>query len=405
MNYQADITIVGGGMAGAALALALAKETQWDIALVEATSGPAPKNNPDAGKVLDSRVVALNDASIAWLESLGVWPGCDQQYCCAYQKMQVWDGEGTGSVEFDAAAEHCDQLGVIVENHYLLTQLWQALQAIGRIQLITGEPVNTVGFSDSLGGKQTITLASGAKIKSSLIVAADGAESLMRKAAGLVVTEKPYGHRALVATVQIENPHQNRALQRFSQSGPLAFLPLPSIAEKHYCAIVWSQLEAQASFLQQLDDAAFMQAVERAIEGRYGRILAVHHRAAIALKERHAQQYYRDGLVLLGDAAHTLHPLAGQGVNLGFADAKALFEELQRAQVRCLPLAEPSILARYQRQRRGHNAMAIQAMAGFKSLFESQNPWLGLARNEGMRVFNKVPWLKQQAIKAARGVL
>ena len=401
MNYQADITIVGGGMAGAVLALALAKETSWDIALVDASATGEPAGD---SLVVGSRVVALNEASIDWLDALGVWQGLKPTHSCPYQKMVVWDGEGTGEVEFDAAAEHQEQLGAIVENDHLVAELWRALRATGRIHEVTADAVSEVFFADG-DDRHSLLLRSGARIKTALIVAADGAESFIRKTAGLDTTEKDYGHSALVATVETELAHEGMALQRFSQSGPLAFLPLPSVEGKHYSAIVWSQQQGVAQELHALSDADFTLRLERAIERRLGNVLAVHHRATHPLKERHAQSYYRDGLVLIGDAAHTLHPLAGQGVNLGFADAKALVVELQRAQMRGLALAEPSILARYQRQRRVHNATAIKAMSAFKLLFEAKNPMAGLLRNEGMRLFNQMPWLKRQAIKVAQGSL
>ena len=401
MSCQADITIVGGGMTGAVLALALAQETTWDIALVDAG---ATEGHVSDSLILGSRVVALNEASIDWLDTLGVWGALKSTHYCPYQKMAVWDGEGTGEVVFDAAAEHQEQLGSIVENSHLIAELWCALRATGRVHVVTADAVNEVVFAEG-GERHSLLLDSGARIKTTLIVAADGAESFIRKEAGLNVDEKDYGHSALVATVETELAHNGVALQRFAQSGPLAFLPLPSVDGKHFSAIVWSQQQVIAQELHDLGDVDFALKLEQAIERRLGRVLAVHHRGMHPLKERHAQNYYRDGLVLIGDAAHTLHPLAGQGVNLGFADAKALVAELQRAQTRGLALTEPSLLARYQRQRRVHNATAIKAMSGFKLLFEATNPMVGLLRNEGMRLFNQMPWLKRQAIKLARGSL
>ena len=402
MNYQTDITIVGGGMAGAALALALAQETQWNIALIDA--GASGDKAATAPPVLASRVVSLNEASIDWLTRLGVWPELQAAYYSPYQKMVVWDGEGTGEVTFDAADEHQTQLGTIVENNHLLTRLWGALQATGRIHVVTADAVSDVVFSQGQA-KHCVGLKSGSKFKASLVVAADGAESVVRTMAGLGVSENDYGHSAIVATVETQHAHDGVAFQRFSNTGPLAFLPLPSKEGKHYCSIVWSQQQTVADELLALDDAAFVLKLERAIEHRLGRVLSVHNRAAYPLKERHANSYYRAGLALIGDAAHTLHPLAGQGINLGFADAQALATELKRAQTRGLPLAEPSVLTRYQRQRRAHNTAAIKAMAAFKVLFEAKSPMVGLLRNEGMRLFNQMPWLKRQAIKVARGSL
>jgi 2-octaprenylphenol hydroxylase len=418
MIAKVDITVVGGGIAGAALGLALAKKTRWNLALVDSVG---PLNLSDRSmsnsvidsrvidgrgidsRVINSRVVALNEASIQWLKDLDIWPSIEGPRACAYRQMRVWDGEGTGEVCFDAAAIHESQLGVIVENNHLINQLWLGLQATGRVQTLIGDGVTNIAFKQGQSKSRCeLLLASGARLQTQLTIAADGAESAVRKASGIAHSSVDYGHHALIATVQVRQPHNGCALQRFSTQGPLAFLPLASQGDKHFCAIVWSQTHDQAQALQAMDDETFKRALARAIEWSGGDIPAVYHRAAIALKERHAESYFQQGVALIGDAAHTLHPLAGQGVNLGLADAKALFEELQRAETRGLSLSEPSILARYQRERRAHNSATIKAMRVFKTLFEQQNPWITLLRNEGMRAFNASGWLKQQAIKVAR---
>ena len=398
MNYQADIVVVGAGMAGAALALAISQQTPWNLLVVSAQAADAAP----ASDIINSRVVALNGASVEWLNALDVWPQIAAERTCPYRKMTVWDGEGTGRVDFDAAANHATELGFIAENAHVVACLRQALEASGKVQLLQGATVAQVTLAAE-DAEHTLLLSSGQRIKTSLVIAADGAESFIRKAAGIKLYERDYGHAALVATVQTTQFHQYTAYQRFSHQGPLALLPLPSLGQQHFCALVWSQQSDMAQNLSALEDAAFAQAISRASEQALGDIVAVHHRAQLPLKERHASSYSCAGVVLVGDAAHTIHPLAGQGVNLGFADAKALTTELTRAHARSLALTEPSILARYQRQRLAHNMAALKTMAAFKTLFEQQNPYVGLLRNQGMAWFNRMPWLKQQAMRIAQG--
>lgn len=397
-----DIAIVGGGMAGAALALALAKNGSYQVALIEQHAAPSfqPSKAP-----LDSRVVALNAASLEDLAALDVLQYLPADACCAYQAMQVWDGEGTGEVGFDAASQHASTLGSIVENNALVYALWQALQSCSNVQILTQHTVSQL----QAGSPVRLTFEHGETLKAALVVAADGAHSRIRELAGFSVTSHAYEHTALVATLQFAKPHGHCAYQRFSQTGPLALLPLPSANEAgetepaHYCALVWSQASAKAQALQALDDAAFAAAVSRASEAVLGEVLAVHHRQSLPLAARHAACYYQDGVVLVADAAHTIHPLAGQGINLGFADVRALCAELTRARARGLALSEPSIYRRYERSRRSHNQVALWAMQGIKSGFELDHPAAVVIRNQGMRLFNRSGWLKKHAIAFAQG--
>lgn len=395
-----DVAIVGGGMAGAALALSLAKAGQCQVALIEKHSAPAYRQ---AKAPLDSRVVALNSASLEWLTALEVLTHVQNTAFCPYQAMQVWDGEGTGSVGFDAATEHSDSLGAIVENHALVYALWQALQQYSNVQIITDCAVTSV----QSGSPLKIALDNGQTLKAGLVVAADGANSPVREQVGFSVDSYAYDQMALVATLQVEKPHGQCAYQRFSQTGPLALLPLQSEqtedGQAHYCALVWSQAIDAANELQALDDPAFAAAVSRASEDVMGRVIAVHHRQCLPLAARHATRYFQEGVVLVADAAHTIHPLAGQGINLGFADAQALSSELNRALERGLALSEPSIYRRYERKRRTHNQVALWAMQGIKTGFELSHPAAVIARNEGMRLFNRSQWLKKQAVSFAQG--
>ncbi|WP_054113338.1 FAD-dependent monooxygenase [Marinagarivorans algicola] len=404
MAIQTDIAIVGGALAGATLALALAKHTQWRITLITGSALPSANLRESAEEdIASSRVVALNETSLRFLTQLGINPLAQPHTHCTYRDMHVWDGEGTGEVNFSASDNHVERLGVIAQSEALVSELLQGVAGQSRIQMIANNPV--VAFSEGNDGVKVIGLSSGERVKANLVVAADGAHSFIRDAANIPVQKKPYGQSAIVATVELERGHNAAAYQCFSSDGPLAFLPLPSVGDKHYCAIVWSQDNNKAHALSQLDDSALALALERGIEKRLGRVLGVYHRALIPLLEQHAEQYGTRGVVLVGDAAHTLHPLAGQGVNLGFADVSVLVDELGRAERRGLSVQAPCVVTRYQRRRKLHNAAAIKAMALFKMSFEQRSPYFTLLRNTGMHIFNQSTHLKKRAMALAAGTM
>jgi 2-octaprenylphenol hydroxylase len=216
--------------------------------------------------------------------------------------------------------------------------------------------------------------------------------------------ESDYGHRAIVTTVEVEHSHQDTCWQRFLASGPLAFLPLPGADGRHYCSIVWSLQEDLVDDLLALDDAAFCVALECAFEGRLGDVLACARRAAFPLRQRHAIDYVQAGVALVADAAHTIHPLAGQGINLGLQDVAVLAREVLAGHTLGSSPGELALLKRYQRQRKGENLVMMAAMDGFKAMFEQQALPLRWLRNAGMRGIGRIAPLKQQIIRHAMGV-
>lgn len=396
-----DIAIVGAGIAGSALALAL-RDSGWSVALIEAGEARAP--DLPAGRELldfDRRVVALNPRSCRFLDQLGAWSAVAAYRCCPYRHMSVWDGEGTGCVEFDARETGDQELGVIVENRVLVRALLEALGGQRDLQWLAPE---TVAACRPTAAGWRLELASGKTLESALVVAADGALSPLRDMAGFATREWDYGHRAIVATVELAAPHGDTAWQRFSRTGPLALLPLPGTAQRHFCSIVWSQREARAAELLALDDEGFRAALEQACERRPARILACSPRVAFPLRQRHALDYVQPGLALVADAAHTIHPLAGQGLNLGLQDVAVLAQELHRARRRGLAPGDLSVLRRYQRQRKGDNLAMMAAMEGFKRLFELPASPLLWMRNEGMRLFDRAAPLKRQVMRRAMGL-
>ena len=341
------------------------------------------------------------------MRRIGVWEDVVKLRACPYFDMEVWDGDGTADIHFDCAEIYSDNLGHIVENSVLLSQLQQRLLRNKQVDYRSGCKVVNLEVGEANNGvtrRGTLTLSNGETLRASLVVAADGAKSPLRTMAGIATREWDYRQSAIVTSVRHEQSHQFTAWQRFSTDGPLAFLPLSRDGqEAHWSSIVWSLDTPVADANMQLDDQAFAAELQRAFESRLGPITEVDRRHCIALRQCHARRYYHDAVVLVGDAAHSIHPLAGQGANLGFYDAQTLAEEAGRALARGLSLADLSIRQRYERQRKPHNLAAMAAMEGFKRLFGSRALPLRLLRNEGLRQVNRLPWLKDQFAKFASG--
>ncbi len=397
-----DLIIVGAGLAGGALAVALA-DLPLKVALIE---GQAVREGwpPLEESVFDydGRVSALTEGSREFLDQLGVWSEICDRRVCAYTDMEVWDGEGTGRIHFAASEVKRAALGHIVENRLLNAALMNRLRDSAGVKCYFANPVASL---EKQSGGVALTLADGRVLRSPVVVAADGANSRIRDWAGFVTREWDYHHHAIVATIETAEAHQNTAWQRFQPEGPLAFLPLPDMAgEQRYSSIVWSALPEQAEQLMALDDEAFCRELGAKFEYRLGNIIACSRRLSFPLRQRHAADYVSDGVVLLGDAAHTIHPLAGQGINLGFQDAMVLAEECRCAHERGLSLIESGVLNRYQRRRKGGNLAMMAMMEGFQHLFETPVMPLRLLRNSGMSWLNKALPLKRQIIAKAMGI-
>ncbi len=397
-----DIVIVGAGIAGSALAAALAGQG-LDIALVEARPLTPPTLPADLDlAAFDPRVSALTPRSRQFLERVGAWQAIADYRLLAYRHMTVWDAEGTGAIEFDCTELSAPALGYIVENRAIVNALLERVLAAPDVTCLS--PASPAACRRLDPGLLALDLEAGATLQTGLLVAADGALSRVRELMNFTTREWDYGHRAIVATVQTERPHQDTAWQRFLASGPLAFLPLPGEDERHYCSIVWSLREELVDPLMALDDAGFCAELENAFERRLGRVLAVSRRAAFPLRQRHAVDYVQPGAALVADAAHTIHPLAGQGINLGLQDVAVLAEEILAARERGVAPGRIEVLRRYQRRRKGENLLMMAAMDGFKYLFEQQALPLRWLRNAGMRGVGRLAPLKQRLMRQAMGV-
>jgi 2-octaprenylphenol hydroxylase len=394
-----DIAIVGGAMAGSALACALAN-SDYRVVVIE----NAEAKNFSINEFFDPRVVALNGASRQFLEQLGVWAFISEQRLSPFESMQVWDAEGTAQVCFAAAELQQAALGYIVENSLVVAALQRRLQDANNVRWLCPDAVVALRDGPDVAGCE-LTLQRGGTVRCQLAVAADGALSSVRRMAGIKTVEWDYGHTAVVASVRTEKSHERMARQRFMASGPLAFLPLrANDGDEHWSSIVWSTSPEAAQVLLDLPEAEFAVQLGRSFEHRLGQILEVRGRFAFPLRQRHAQAYQSGHVALVGDAAHTIHPLAGQGVNLGFMDVKVLAEELLDARQRQLSPAHPAVLKRYQRRRRGANLTMTATMELFQRLFARRELPLRWLRNTGMHGIESLPAAKREIMRRAMGL-
>lgn len=406
-HQSADIIVVGAGIVGTACVAALTHTARQPgpcrVFWVAPPAPEAPAGADTGPHSFDVRVVALTEASRQLLDNLGVWPAVTAARACPYTHMHVWDGEGSAAIDFDSAELRTPALGHIVENRVLTRALTGVLPQ--------GEPL--VRFTQKVASLQRgcsgqvtgVVLEDGTALNAPLVIAADGARSPLRAMAELPVREWSYGQKAIIATVQTENPHQHTAWQCFMATGPLAFLPLSdgTTGPQHYSSIVWSADTPFADKLMAEADSDFAHTLARAFEQRLGAVTAVGKRYAIALEQRHARRYFAPGLVLVGDAAHSIHPLAGQGVNLGLLDVACLLDELQRATRRGLTFGDTAALKRYQRQRMTHNLTMMAAMESFKRSFGARRPEIVWARNRALSLAAGLPLVKNALARYAMG--
>ena len=397
MEMRADVLIVGAGMVGSALALAL-KDSGLKIVLLD--GGPLSVKPFSGDDAFEPRVSALSAASQRILQRLGAWDGIVARRVSPYSHMHVWDGSGTGQIHFSAASVHAEVLGHIVENRVVQDALLDSLQGVD-VELLANARLEQMRRS---GDDWLLTLADGRTLRAPLVIAADGANSAVRRLTGCQTREWDYMHHAIVASVRCAQPHQQTAWQRFTDHGPLAFLPLQRDGQQDWCSIVWSTTPEQAQHLMALEDDAFCRELALAFEGRLGPVLSADSRVCVPLRQRHAKRYVAEGLALIGDAAHTIHPLAGQGVNLGFLDAAVLAQVILHAVDRGERLADVKVLSRFERRRMPHNLALMAALEGFQRLFQADSLSARLLRNSGLKWVNQMPEAKALFVRQALGL-
>lgn len=385
-----DVVVVGAGMVGAALACALG-DSRLKVAIIDGRAPAAPL--PDE---FDLRVSAITLASRTLFENLGAWQAMRARRVAPVEAMQVW--EGGRELVFNAAdiGEAC--LAYIIENGVIQQALTERLRAFTNVQALWPVKIDAIEMNDAAA---TVTLNDGRRLEARLLIGADGAESAVRRAAGIDTRRRSLEQKAIVATVRTEQPHANIARQHFLSTGPLAFLPL---AQANTCSIVWSADTARADALMTLDDAAFTAQLETAFGDRLGRVVSVSRRQALPLALSHARCYSAPRAALIGDAAHTVHPLAGQGVNLGLLDAAVLAEAVLDAAARGRDIGAPALLRRYERARRGGNLEMIATTGGFRYLFGNEQPLLRRLRGAGLGLTERMPPLKRFFMRRAAGL-
>ena len=387
-----DVIVVGAGLVGASTALMLSKHS-LSVALVEANV-PQPNDS-----LFDLRVSAITLANQRRFVAQGLWPAM-QARASAFRQMHVWDASGTGELHFDSADIGEPTLGYIIENRVMQKAFDTALAqqtAVTRYM-----PAHCEALRIDASGVQLV-LSTGEQLTAQLVIGADGSRSWVRTMAGIAVRGWDYDHHALVTFVKTEKPHQETAAQRFLPTGPLAFLPL----DDGYSSIVWSTSPAKAARLKALPDADFKVELADAFEQRLGAVLETGPRAVYPLRFFMTDAYVQSRLLLVGDAAHTMHPLAGQGVNLGFADVHALDDLLGEALASkrgAQAIGDHSLLRKYERARKADNLPMLFAVDSFQRLFGSDLQLIQWLRNSGMSILDKVPPLKNTLLQQAMGL-
>ncbi|NOQ37033.1 MAG: 2-octaprenyl-3-methyl-6-methoxy-1,4-benzoquinol hydroxylase [Methylococcaceae bacterium] len=390
MTQNFDIIIVGGGMVGAAVACGLGG-SHLKVAIIE-------KNIPEAfadEQAHDLRVSALSIASKNILETVGAWQGVLNRRYCPFKRMRVF--ETAGDTEFCSDDIQRDELGFIVENRVTQLALLDRLQKFENISLFAPHSISKIDYSLT---ETLIELDDGQQLKTKVLVAADGGQSRVRQTVGLGVTSWDYEQHALVIYVETDYPQQDITWQRFTPSGPQAFLPLTD----NYGSLVWYNSADEVRRLKALSHEALKQELTAAFPDCLGELTQILAVASFPLKRQHAQHYVKQGVALVGDAAHMINPLAGQGVNIGLLDAAALAEVLIEAANNKEDIADVSVLKRYEDLRRNENLKMMTVMDAFYRLFSNDIAPVKFLRNLGLGLAERVSPLKNRVMKAAMGL-
>lgn len=397
MKDRFDVVIVGAGVTGLAVAALLAQGDRGGrlrVTLVDAGERPAY-----SGGDVALRVSAIATGSADLLAGIGAWGTVRAARACAYEHMRVWDEsrpvDSGATLHFDAAEFALPQLGFIVENELLQHALLDVLDGLD-VTLQFASPLQEL-CADA--DRYRLRLGGGRELRADLVIAADGARSFVREAAGIAVREWPYEQSAFVTHLWPQRPHRATAWQRFLADGPLGMLPL----DDGRISVVWSTSEARVGEAMQATDAELGALLGEASDWVLGELRPEGPRGAFPLRARHAERYVLPGLALIGDAAHAVHPLAGQGANLGLRDAAALAEVVTAAVAAGEHPGDRPVLRRYERQRKGDNALMLHFMTGLNRLFATDSAFVRQLRTAGMRLFNYSGPIREHVVGIALG--
>ncbi|MDP0588040.1 MAG: FAD-dependent monooxygenase [Candidatus Endonucleobacter bathymodioli] len=396
-----DVIIVGAGMIGSALAVALGSNN-FKVAVLDLELPKVFKSE----QLPDLRVSALSYSSEQILRQLKVWKPMQAMRMCPYRKVAVWEKingifGGANKTIFDAAIIHHEQLGFIIENKVIQLGIHQVMAAYRNIEFICPITIETI---TTVNDFQKITLHGGRHIKGRVIVGADGTHSMVRQAANIGVTQQGYEQQCLIATVETAKGEQHTTWQAFTPTGPESFLPLPCVNGKNYASIVWYNSPRNIKALKLLSSDDFIVKLVKTFPQEMPEIIKLHERGSFHLMRQHAQHYYREGIALVGDAAHTINPLAGQGVNLGLQDIAWLAEILVNARQAGEHIGNPKVLVRYEKARRFDNLMMMMVMDGFYHGFSNNHMSLKLIRNIGLMLAGRLTPGVKQVMKYAMGL-
>ncbi len=410
MTQAFDIILVGAGMVGAALATGLGQDG-FRVAVIERTGAP----DFDPAATPDIRVSALSAGSERYLQGLGAWHPIRAMRTTPYRRLGVWDETRhpltrlipgkLARVEFDASDLGAAHLGHIVENRITQLALWQTAQAQANVTMLSGHGVSSLQQNED---SVTVTLDNAQTLQAQLVIGTDGAMSRIRDMAGIGVTRDQYGQQAMVISVRYRGPVQDITWQGFFPSGPRAFLPLHSAGEtfpgESWASLVWYDAPEQLARLMELPEARLLDEIGKAFPGDLPELTAIDNRASFPIARQHAKHYYSGRVVLAGDSAHTINPLAGQGVNLGFQDARDLQAVLKEARRAGADLADPRWLDRYEHQRRPANRRMMLTMDLFYHLFSNRIPPVHLLRNLGLGAAQALPFARNRVARYAMGI-
>ncbi len=391
MKENFDVVIVGGGMVGAAVACSLG-DSSLSVAVIES----ALPEDFETTQPHDLRVSALSIASKNILETVGAWTGIENRRLCPFRRMRVW--ETAGDTEFNSDAIEHPALGYIVENRITQLALLERLKTFNNIQLIS--PANIKKIRYTLGQDSEVELENQRILTAKVLVAADGGQSKVRQSVGIGVTSWDYKQHALVIYISTAYEQQDITWQRFVPSGPQAFLPLSG----KFGSIVWYNTPDEVTRLKSLPYAALKTELTKAFPDCLGQVEEVLGVASFPLKRQHAQSYAKPGVVLVGDAAHMINPLAGQGVNIGLLDAAALGEVLIEASKKGENISDISVLKRYEKLRRNENLKMMTVMDVFYQVFSNDVLPLKFIRNLGLGLAERVLPAKNKVMRAAMGL-